>query len=226
MQIDYPTLLIVMLIPYLLFISAYYLRYKNKEPWIIRKFIHTSGLTIGAMYGAVITTVEELIIYLGIFLVSVLIFSVIPQIQLIQNLIYMGTRVGERELVSLINTTLTVLAAIILLLVVGEEKWIFFAGVMSVALGDGLGEFIGKPLGKHQYNIFSKKSIEGSIGVFVGSYLGGLLALLVFQFFSWWIVFLLIISSAVATIIEAFSVSFVDNVLMPYGVAGILWYFG
>jgi phytol kinase len=96
--------------------------------------------------------------------------------------------------------------------------------MMSVALGDGLGEFIGKPYGKHKFKITANKSVEGSIAVFFGSFIGAILTLFLFNMFTVQIFLWVILTSFVAMVIEAVSFSFLDNVLMPTSVAAILWF--
>ena len=69
----------------------------------------------------------------------------------------MGTRKGQRQSESIVNSTFTSISALTLLFVsfyFGSRHY-FLAGILSVAVGDGLGEFIGKPYGKHKYKILS-----------------------------------------------------------------------
>jgi dolichol kinase len=95
-----------------------------------------------------------------------------------------------------------------------------------VAIGDGLGEFIGKPFGKRKYRITAPKSLEGSLGVFLGSFVGAILAFGVLgsESITGWILLVIILASLIAMIIEAVSISFLDNILMPWAVAGTLWF--
>ncbi len=140
----------------------------------------------------------------------------------------MGTREGERQIESLINTTLTAISMLSLMAIsFTDNRHFFFAGVLSVSIGDGLGEFIGKPYGKHKFKIFANKSYEGSLGVFVGTFIGCIIAYVSFDmtFFVQNVIFFFFIASLIATLIEAVSVSFIDNISMPWAVAGILWYF-
>ena len=214
--------------PFLLFLVAFYSHRINKPQWFTRKLIHTFGLFIVGLYGSFLNNFSEVLTVLLIFLIILAIFSIIPQIRMFQELIRMGTRKGERQIESLINTTLTAVSILTLMAIsFTDNRHFFFAGVLSVAIGDGLGEFIGKPYGMHKYRIFANKSYEGSIGVFFGTLIGCIIAFLSFDLtiFSSDVITLFIIASLVATLIEAFSVSFIDNITMPWAVAGILWYF-
>ncbi|MDH5401517.1 MAG: hypothetical protein OEY49_03410 [Candidatus Heimdallarchaeota archaeon] len=216
---EYTKYILLIILPYILFTFCFYLKKKEAPSWVIRKFLHVTGLTVAAVYGAFLDTIQEVIIFMSIFLLTILLLSVPKRIRLIQSLFIMGTRPGESVNVSIINTTLTTLSTVILLIIFQENKWIFMAGVLSVAFGDGLGEFIGKPFGKHKYKITGYKSIEGSFGVFIGSYLGGIIAFLSFNAFIPSILFIIIITSIIAMLIEAISFSMFDNIFMPFGVA-------
>ncbi|MHA2031496.1 MAG: diacylglycerol/polyprenol kinase family protein [Candidatus Kariarchaeaceae archaeon] len=222
-------IVLLILIPFLLFGLAYYSHYKNRPAWFTRKLIHTFGLLIVGVYGSFINTLEEVIYVIVVFLVILIAFSIIPQIQLFQNLIKMGTRKGERQLVSIVNSTLTSISILSLMIFFFfGDRHLFFAGVLAVSFGDGLGEFVGKPYGNHKYTIVSVKSIEGSVGVLFGTFMGCILAYVSFSIdiFSTQVIFAFFLASLIATIIEALSKSFIDNVTMPWAVAGILWYFG
>jgi dolichol kinase len=227
-NLDTLKIVLLIIIPYILFGLAYYSHYLNKPAWFTRKLIHTFGLLIVGVYGSFLNTLEELIYVIFAFLLVLIILSLIPHIQLFQNLIRMGTRDGERQLVSIVNTTLTSISILsLMVLLFFGERYLFFAGVLAVSLGDGLGEFVGKPYGRHKYNIVSEKSIEGSGGVFFGTFIGCIIAYTSFSIdiFSFQVVLGMLIASTVATAIEAVSKSFLDNITMPWAVAGILWYF-
>lgn len=225
-QLEILKVVILILTPYLLFGSAYVANYYNKPSWFIRKLIHTFGLILVGIYGSFLNTIEEVLYVLTIFLIILAILSLIPQIQLFQSLIRMGTREGQRQSESIINSALTSISILTLMVVAffGSRHY-FLAGVLSVALGDGLGEFIGKPYGKHKYKLLAEKSVEGSFGVFIGTLIGCIFAFISFNidFLIVEMFLIIILVSIVATTIEAFSISFLDNVLMPWAVAGLLW---
>ncbi len=176
------------------------------------------------LFGSMLTTTEEITIIIIFLFITSLILSIHPKIRLVQNLIRMGTRQDQTELESFVNAFFTIVVAFTLLYVTFDRRWIFMAAMMSVALGDGLGEFIGKPYGKHKYKITANKSVEGSIGVFFGSFIGAILTLFLFDVFTLQIFLLVILTSFVAMVIEAVSFSFFDNILMPTAVAAILWF--
>lgn len=196
------------------------------RPWFIRKLIHTCGLTIMGIYGSLLTTLDDIILIVGIVLAILGILTIIPQIQILQKLISMGTREGQTEKESTINTVFTTISVFALLIVFIDTRWLFLAGVLSVGWGDGLGEFIGRPFGKHKFKIISEKSVEGSFGVFLGTFLGIIFAILLLDPFeiSMFVITISLVSAIAASIVEALSISFIDNVVMPFLVAGILWF--
>ncbi len=202
------------------------MRNSGKPFWSIRKLIHSIGLAIVGVYGAFLDTLEDIFIVLVLFLIVMGILTAIPSIRMFFALIEMGTRQGENEIESIINTSLTSISMITLMIVMFDTRWIFLAGVLSVGLGDGLGEFIGKPYGRHKFQILAPKSIEGSVGVFVGTLIGIFAAFLSLssQSLDSKLVFIFILTSFIAMILEALSISFMDNIAMPWAVAGMLWY--
>ncbi len=173
------------------------------------------------LFGSTLATIEDIVIIVVILAITALGLSIHPKVKLVQNLIRMGTRQDQTEFETFYNSVFTIITAFILLFLTLDHRWIFMAAMMSVALGDGLGEFIGKPYGKHKFKITANKSVEGSIAVFFGSFVGGVLTLFLFDVFTSQIFLLVILTSIVAMVIEAMSFSFFDNVLMPTSVAAI-----
>ncbi|MHA2503257.1 MAG: diacylglycerol/polyprenol kinase family protein [Candidatus Kariarchaeaceae archaeon] len=215
---------ILLAIPLALLLFAFVLRGREVENWVIRKYVHSVGLFAAGLYGAFIESLIEILVLAALLIVFGLLLS-LPPIYFIQELTSMATRDGESQILVTVNGFSTFFGVVILVAVFFDIKWIFLASVYSVALGDGLGEFIGKPYGRHKYKIFSNKSIEGSLGVLLGSILGGLFSLLIFNVFTPQYFGLIILASFVVTIVEAFSVLFLDNLLMPVTYAFVLWTF-
>ncbi len=83
--------------------------------------------------------------------------------------------------------------------------------------GDGIAPVFGKKFGKHKFNVFAEKSLEGSISFFVF----GLAASVLFNCFLFGDIRLnqLIISGIVATVVEAISPKDVDNILIPLAIS-------
>ncbi len=221
MTVDPIKIIVLVIIPFTFSLFAYYLHDKGKEPWFIRKYLHTVGLTLIAIYAMLFSSIEEIIITVSVVILIIIILSIIP-LKFAQTMIEFSTRKGEKQIESLINSSLTTIVALILMIVLYDYKWIFTSSLLTVAFGDALGEFIGKPYGRHKYRIIAPKSIEGSIAVFAGALIGIMIPYL-FYGFVWSSVPVIIIAALVAMIIEALSISFLDNILMPSVTAFILY---
>jgi dolichol kinase len=99
-----------------------------------------------------------------------------------------------------------------------------FAGVAAIAavgFGDGIAPIIGKYLGKHKYKLIGReKTLEGSISVFVMTFIASLV--LGYAFFG--ILYLIgsLIAAGIAVVLEAVSPRDVDNIIIPLAVWGVL----
>jgi len=91
-------------------------------------------------------------------------------------------------------------------------------GILIMAWGDGLAAVIGQRFGQHPYQIFGgKKSLEGSLTMFLVSFLMAGLILTSTQgnpLSSWGIA---LVVAMVATGLESFSWLGIDNLLVPLG---------
>lgn len=224
MSIDYLKIAALVLVPLLFLFVPFYLNRRNAPNWVIRKTIHSVLLTVVAVYGGFLEEMDEILITLAIFLTIAVTFSLIPSIRLLQVMFEMGTREGESQKESFMNTALTIIVSFTLLFVLGDSRMIYMASIFSVAFGDSLGEFIGKPFGKHKYKIIATKSLEGSFGVFVGTLFGVVVTYIIFGQFSFAIAWVLILVALVAMVVEALSFSVIDNLALPTISAALLFY--
>ena len=91
-------------------------------------------------------------------------------------------------------------------------------GILIMAWGDGLAAVVGQRFGQHPYEIFGgKKSLEGSLTMFLVSFLMAGLILSTTQgnpLSSWGIA---LVVAMVATGLESFSWLGIDNLLVPLG---------
>ncbi len=98
-------------------------------------------------------------------------------------------------------------------------------GILIMAWGDGLAGLIGQKWGKHQYQIWGiQKSWEGSLAMFLASYIVSSLILLNIQGNLWqtWLVPIAI--ALFATIVETFSKLGIDNLTVPLGSAALAFF--
>ncbi len=101
----------------------------------------------------------------------------------------------------------------------GTRPYIVAAGIFPMAYGDSLAALIGFKYGTTKFRVYEEKSIQGSIGMFVGSMLSLSLGMLYFSGlygFSFVAQLVPILSvSVITTILEAVSPKGIDNVLVP-----------
>ncbi len=62
------------------------------------------------------------------------------------------------------------------------KPYVIAAGVLPMAYGDASAALIGEKYGKRHYRIFAKKSLEGSIAMFLASVTGLAVSLLFFPY--------------------------------------------
>lgn len=117
---------------------------------------------------------------------------------------------------------------------IGVSIGVFFAqgqphlaaiGIGVMAWGDGLAAIVGQKFGRHRYHIWGMtKSWEGSLTMFMASFV---VSVLVFSFvsgFGWPVWAIAVIIAAIATILEAFSKWGIDNLTVPLGSAIVALY--
>lgn len=95
-------------------------------------------------------------------------------------------------------------------------------GVLVMTWGDGLAALVGQSIGKHPYKIWGMlKSWEGSLAMFVVSYIVCGLILLSVYGVVWQIWVISFLVATLATSLEAFSKYGIDNLTVPIGTAGL-----
>ncbi len=226
------------IIAYALFYFLFILDQKYVLPhWVVRKLIHSVGMLLIGIFILIIKSLIDVIITLTIFLFLLFIFAIIPP-HLTQYLFLKSKRNEEKLLETIINVTITSTSLIVLYLVFQYQLFYFISGMYVLAIGDTFGEFFGRKYGKHKYtSLFARifkidrqKSIEGSIAVFSGSFFGLILALIVYDYrslillLSPMILISFLIASLFAALLESISISLLDNILLPWGIA-LLFYF-
>jgi dolichol kinase len=105
-----------------------------------------------------------------------------------------------------------------LALLFGVKPYIVAAGIFPMAYGDSLAAVFGEYYGKHKYRVFETKSIEGSLGMFLGSFVSLTLAFLYFGLLYPFTFNPLVPAFAIAclaTVVEGVSPKGLDNVAVP-----------
>ena len=100
------------------------------------------------------------------------------------------------------------------------------AGILSLAWGDAAAALVGRRFGRHRYTVGSSwRSIEGSLAMFVVTAIAIWAAAAVLEQ-PFYPVPLLLATSLLATLLEAFARRGFDNLLVPVGTALFLWSLG
>jgi len=110
---------------------------------------------------------------------------------------------------------------LIILTFIGYRTFAGVAAVASVGFGDGIAPIVGKYYGKHKYRLLGRtKSIEGSLFVFLATFIAAIL--LGFVFFGDFYLLESLLAAIIAAMLEAVSPRDVDNFIVPLGVWAIL----
>ncbi|MHA1347485.1 MAG: diacylglycerol/polyprenol kinase family protein [Candidatus Heimdallarchaeaceae archaeon] len=218
-QLNWVFVVVSLVVVFLTLSTVYLFAYLNYEPWQVRKLGHMILHSVLAFFPYFIDNLFDLIITMSITMVLLLIFSLIPQIRFVPKIIEKCTREGDKNMQMVINSTLTGIAVLLVYVLFLDKPYVFTAAFLSVSLGDGLGEMIGRPYGKIKYRIFEERSLEGTIAVFVGTAISIFVALAVNKMLTvdiWWKI---LVIALIGTIVEACNYRFLDNVTLPAAIA-------
>ena len=108
----------------------------------------------------------------------------------------------------------------VLALFFASKPYVIAAGILPMAYGDAAASLVGEKIGRHHYRVFAKKSLEGSIAMFVVSFVSLAISLLFFSTF-YPLPFLdsILIAlgvATVATVSEALTPRGIDNLTVPF----------
>jgi phytol kinase len=99
------------------------------------------------------------------------------------------------------------------------KPYVIIAGILPMAFGDAAASLVGQKMGRHQFNIFSRKSIEGTIAMFTITFVSVTLSLLLFSYLCPFSTSILLLASLgvafLATAIEALTPKGLDNLTVP-----------
>ena len=106
-----------------------------------------------------------------------------------------------------------------LALLYGTKPYIVAAGILPMAYGDSVAALVGTTYGRHRFRVFEWKSLEGCLGMFIGSLLSLLTGMVCFSMiygFSLQAQMVPVLAvSVVVTVAEAASPRGLDNVTVP-----------
>jgi len=101
----------------------------------------------------------------------------------------------------------------------GIQSYVVAMGIFPMAYGDSLAALFGERWGKHNYRVFETKSLEGSLGMFIGSFVSLTLAFLYFGMFYSFTFNPLVPTFAIAclvTVVEGICPRGLDNIAVPF----------
>ena len=214
-------LIIVEALAYFVFIVAVLIHARGYQNCAVRKLIHVAGLSLWA-YLAFQYTLFEVLIQVIVFAIILVILSAVPSIKFAFFYISIGKREDESSIEAFTNPIIT--GATIFTILFFTSEMIFIAATLALAWGDGLGEIIGRPFGKHKYSIpfhpqQLTKSFEGSTSVYIGTVLGINMALFAYGDLCIGLFFFSLVTALIVTLVEAiyFPIlpKLIDNVLVP-----------
>ena len=108
----------------------------------------------------------------------------------------------------------------ILALFFSAKPLVIAAGILPMAYGDAAASLVGEKFGRHQFRIFARKSVEGSVTMFAVSFASFTVSLLFFSaFYSFSLFNSVLIAlgvAAVATVSEALTPRGIDNLTVPF----------
>ncbi len=101
----------------------------------------------------------------------------------------------------------------------GVKPYIVAAGIIPMAYDDSLAALFGERFGRHKYRVFETKSLEGSIDMFMGSFVSLTLAFLFFGLlypFGFNPVVPAFVIACLVTVVEGMVPKGLDNVAVPF----------
>jgi len=219
-QVDWVFVIIATFISFAALSSVFILKMLKFKRWQVRKLGHMFLHFYVAFIPYFFTNIFDVIIVLILVVGTLGVLSLIPPIRVLQRIYEECTREGEKKWILVLNSFSTAFVVLIIFLVFHEELYIFTSAILAVSLGDGMGEMIGRPFGRIKYRIFEERSLEGSLSVFIGTFISLIVA---FGFHSmldvssfWWKA---VVVSIIGTVVEACNYKFIDNTTLPFSIA-------
>ena len=221
-QVNWVFVTVTVLISYFILSLIFIFKALKMPKWQVRKLGHMVLHLFVAFFPYFTENVFDVVVTLVFISVILIVLSVIPQISFIQRIIDECTREGEFKYALVLNGVSTAFALFLIFFVFAyrDMVYIYTIAVLAVALGDGLGEMIGRPFGRIKYKIFAERSVEGSFFVFFGTFIG---VIMTFGFNNmlplsgfWWKA---VVIALTAMIVEAFNYKFIDNTTLLVSIA-------
>ena len=184
--------------------------------WINRKIGHFLGGTFIAFIVFQFSSLSGIVFAVGLFIILFVIFLICSRGKLLTEYFMFNFRENEKDHTFLINTISTLFVLLGILLFFYNYPAVFVAGALVISWGDTFGEVIGKTLPFVKYRIFCDKSVSGTIGVFIFSFLSFISAIILYEVhFSIKAFWICILGSFTCALIESASWKWFDNIVLP-----------
>ncbi|MHA1917288.1 MAG: hypothetical protein ACTSUV_03120 [Candidatus Ranarchaeia archaeon] len=193
-----------------------YFSKREIERWIPRKFIHVFISTFIAFFVPLYQNIFGILLTFFVFVIWLFGVNLLG-FNIVNILVEISTRGKTGRFETLLSSTLALLTYFIVLINTLTRLDVFVGAILSVGWGDGAGEIIGRTLGKKRYKRWGHtKSIEGTIGVTLATFLGILIGFILFSSSNIIMLFpILLAVSLLVAIVESICWSWTDNVFLP-----------
>jgi len=215
---DYFQVISLGIFPFLFVFIGLEMGRRGVENWILRKYYHILQYGLLALDGVIIESAYEIILSVALFFSIAIVLTLLTSFD-VNSIIKSGVRDGENYLALQINNGLTIVISILILFLLG--RWVFVLTTLVLALGDGLGELIGRPFGRIKYKLLSTKSVLGSLAVMLGALTSLILVNYLFDLLI--SPTILILYAIFYTISEAVAFTATDNLFL-HGVSIAIYY--
>lgn len=202
---------------------AYKMAERGLPHWKPRKLVHVS---MGTAIGLTIVAYSNLsgpTFAIGTFLTFIL-YAWAHKPTLVSDLLMAGSREGETRLNTFVSGLMGMVAFATSFLMFLSQPAIFVAAILGVAWADAAGEVVGRTWGGTWFSKRRGKTVEGSMGVFVGGIMALTAALVLYSDLCILCVLpQLIIIAILITITEALSKRWIDNFAIPIVTSFAMW---
>jgi dolichol kinase len=223
-------LILIIVVDALAFVSiavSCVLASRGYEKWIPRKFTHVTISSMIAVALPIYSSLTGPTLTIVFFLVGLFGSSVFG-VHVSDLALSAGTRDEGNKVQTFLAASLALIAFCAVFLFFMSVPFIFVSSILAVSWGDGAGEVVGRPLGKHKFHVWrgKTKSVEGSLAVMVMTFAGVIVAFLLFPFSITLEKLLLaaVVVSVAVSVAEVLCVSWIDNVVIPLLSSFLMWF--
>lgn len=197
-------------------LSGVFKRTELLDPKTSRKFLHAMIGNLPLIMPYFTEAIYPVLVASPFILVTFLATPYTPFPSLMRKLGSLGELTDEGHSTGLV---MYAISYTLLAYLYGLRPYIVAAGIFPMAYGDSAAALIGARYGKTKYSLFKEKSLQGSVGMFLGSLLSLLAGMLYFsRFYGFTItdqIIPILAVSTVTTVLEAVSPRGLDNILVP-----------